>query len=146
MQPPATVAGSFRPVTADERRLVTEWMGAFQADVGEVAGDPGVYVDRRLRGGQLWCWDDGSPVSMAALSDPVEGVVRVQAVYTPPDKRNQGYGAACVAAVSSHALERGDRCILYTDLGNPTSNSIYRRIGYSAVAEVLRYEFSVESP
>jgi uncharacterized protein len=34
------------------------------------------------------------------------------------------------------------RCILYTDLGNPTSNSIYRRIGYRAVAECLRYRFT----
>jgi predicted GNAT family acetyltransferase len=31
--------------------------------------------------------------------------------------------------------------MLYTDLANPTSNSIYRRIGYRAVAEVLRYGF-----
>ena len=30
---------------------------------------------------------------------------------------------------------------LYTDLGNPTSNAIYRAIGYEAVAELLRYRF-----
>jgi predicted GNAT family acetyltransferase len=35
----------------------------------------------------------------------------------------------------------GYRCILYTDLGNPISNSVYRRIGYNAVAEALRYRF-----
>lgn len=36
------------------------------------------------------------------------------------------------------------RVILFgqsTDLGNATSNSIYRRIGYRAVAEALRYRF-----
>jgi len=37
--------------------------------------------------------------------------------------------------------DAGFRCILYTDLANPTSNSIYRRIGYRAVAEGLRYRF-----
>ena len=37
--------------------------------------------------------------------------------------------------------EAGHRCILYTDLGNPTSNSVYRRIGYRAVAEALRFRF-----
>jgi predicted GNAT family acetyltransferase len=31
---------------------------------------------------------------------------------------------------------------LYTDLGNPTSNSIYRSVGYQAVAEALRYRFT----
>ena len=37
--------------------------------------------------------------------------------------------------------EAGHRCILHTDLGNPTSNSVYRRIGYRCVAEGLRYRF-----
>jgi uncharacterized protein len=37
--------------------------------------------------------------------------------------------------------EAEHRCILYTDLGNPTSNSVYRRIGYRAVAAALRYRF-----
>jgi predicted GNAT family acetyltransferase len=32
--------------------------------------------------------------------------------------------------------------VLFTDLGNPTSNAIYRRIGYEAVAEILGYDFA----
>ena len=32
-------------------------------------------------------------------------------------------------------------CTLYTDLSNPTSNSIYRNIGYVAVADVEDIEF-----
>jgi uncharacterized protein len=40
-------------------------------------------------------------------------------------------------------FESGDRCILYTDLGNATSNAIYRAIGYHAIEEVVRYEFSM---
>jgi predicted GNAT family acetyltransferase len=47
-----------------------------------------------------------------------------------------------VAAVSAGVLAAGRRCILYTDLGNPTSNSVYRRIGYRAVVECLRYRFT----
>ena len=38
--------------------------------------------------------------------------------------------------------EAEHRFNLYTDLGNPTSNSVYRRIGYRAVAEGLRYRFA----
>lgn len=79
---------------------------------------------------------------MAALSVPVAGVVRVQVVYMPPEHRAHGYASACVAELSSAALAGGARCILYTDLGNPTSNSIYRKIGYRAVAEALRYSFT----
>jgi len=36
-------------------------------------------------------------------------------------------------------LKQGDIPALYTDLGNPVSNSVYRRIGYECVAEVTRY-------
>ena len=78
---------------------------------------------------------------MAGLSDPVSGVARVGPAYTPPDRRNSGYGSALVAGVSSAPRAEGLHCILYTDLGNPTSNSIYRAVGYKAVAEALRYRF-----
>lgn len=57
------------------------------------------------------------------------------------DRRDRGYASALVADVSDFVLTRGDRCILYTDLDNPTSNSIYRALGYRAVAEALKYRF-----
>lgn len=78
---------------------------------------------------------------MATYSKPVEGAVRLQAVYTPAERRHSLYAGACVAALSQILLDRGYHCLLYTDLGNPSSNSIYRRVGYSAVAETLRYRF-----
>jgi hypothetical protein len=62
-------------------------------------------------------------------------------VYTPPENRRRGYAAACVYGISKYCTEAGYRCVLYTDLGNPTSNAIYRRIGYRAVAEAIHYRF-----
>jgi len=46
-----------------------------------------------------------------------------------------------VHELSRRLLENGARPCLYTDLGNPTSNSIYRRIGYRALTEWVRYRF-----
>ena len=43
--------------------------------------------------------------------------------------------------LSRHIRDGGYRCILYTDLNSPVPNSIYRRIGYNAMAEALRYRF-----
>jgi len=77
----------------------------------------------------------------AGLSEPVSGVVRVGPVYTPTERRNSGYASALVAGVSSGVRSRGQRCMLYTDLANPTSNSVYQALGYRAVAEALRYAF-----
>ncbi len=78
---------------------------------------------------------------MAGRLDAVAGVERIGPVYTPPDRRGRGYASAVVAGVSRSALDAGHRCILYTDLENPTSNAIYRAIGYRAVAEALQYRF-----
>lgn len=139
---PTGVPGSLRPAEAGDRDRLVEWMQGFQADTGETGTDAALLVDLRLPVGHFWVWDDDGPVSLAALTPPVAGVVRVQAVYTPPERRRRGYAAACVAAVSEAVLANGDRCILYTDLGNPTSNRVYRSIGYQAVAEALRYRFA----
>ncbi len=137
----AEVGGHLRKAGPGDRDLVVSWIGSFQADIGERIEDPGPMVDRQLEAGRFWLWDDGGAASLAAESEPVQGVVRVRAAYTPPERRNLGYAAACVGALSKRILDGGDRPILYTDLGNPISNSVFRRIGYRAVAEVLRYRF-----
>jgi hypothetical protein len=137
--PPPT-NGRLRPAERSDRDLLISWMRAFGEETGEGAGrsDPSIIVDRR----QFWIWDDGRPMSMAVQSPPTEHVVSVSYVYTPPERRNAGYAATCVAALSRSVLAQKRRCMLSTDLGNPVSNSIYRRIGYRAVAEVLRYAFT----
>jgi predicted GNAT family acetyltransferase len=135
------VRGKLRRAASKDRALMVDWTRAFQSEIGEDSSDTELRVDRGLASGQLWIWEDVEAVSMATGREPVEGVVRVAGVYTPPEKRRRGYAEACVHALSKYVREAGYRCILYTDLANPTSNSIYRRIGYRAVAEALRYRF-----
>jgi GNAT superfamily N-acetyltransferase len=140
--PQGTPAGGhIRQASLVDLDLVLPWMRDFFADIGEDERGLELMMERRLEAGHFWLWEDGGPVSMAANSEPVEGVIRVQAVYTPPERRNRGYAGACVAGLSGRMQEAGYRCVLYTDLGNPTSNSVYRRIGYRCVAEGLRYRF-----
>jgi predicted GNAT family acetyltransferase len=138
----APIPGALRRATVDDGDLLASWFRAFQTETGEAVGDATQIAARRLTAGQLWVWDDRGAVAFAGLSETVAGVARVDPVYTPPDRRSHGYGSALVASISAMVRSNGDRCILYTDLGNPTSNSIYRAIGYRAVSEVLRYEFS----
>ena len=133
--------GAHRAATDDDLALLTAWFTAFGDEIGEVRGDVAPLVARRLAAGHLWLWDDEGPVALAAVSDPLEGVARIGPVYTPPDRRGRGFGSALVAAISAAVRARGTRCILYTDLGNPTANSVYRRLGYRAVTEALRYHF-----
>ena len=80
----AAVSGHLRKAVPEDRDLVIDWLRRFQADIGERGSDPEPLVDRRLPAGRFWLWDDGEPVSIAANSEPVKGVVRVQTAYTPP--------------------------------------------------------------
>ena len=134
--------GQLRQAGPEDRDLSILWTRAFQHEVGESGGDTKLRVDRWLAAGRIWLWvKKKETVSMAVAREPAERVVRVSGVYTPPEKRKQGFAGACVDALTKRLQGEGYRCILYTDLANPTSNSIYQRIGYRAVAEALRYRF-----
>jgi predicted GNAT family acetyltransferase len=140
---PIGVSGQLRAATRDDRDHVVACFEGFAAETGETGGHPAAVVaEHRLRVGQLSVWEDDAPVAVAGLSDPVAGVVRLGPVYTPPERRRRGYASGLVAGISAAALRDGYRCILYTDLSNPTSNAIYRAIGYRAIDEALRYSFT----
>lgn len=135
------VPGSLRLAGGQDRDLLVEWVRAYQAEVHDDVYDPARVVDRWIHDGRIRIWQDREPVSIAITRERVAGVTRIGGVFTPPQHRRQGYAAACVHAVSKSICDAGGRAILYTDLGNPTSNSIYRRLGYRAVAEGIRYRF-----
>ena len=87
--------------------------------------------------------DNGVPVTMAKISRELQTVCVIGLVYTPPYFRGKGYATACVAAVSQIALDRGfSKCVLYTDLANPISNSIYMKIGYEPICDSLDIKFT----
>jgi predicted GNAT family acetyltransferase len=85
---------------------------------------------------------EGTPVSMANKNREMQSVCGVSGVYTPPYFRGKGYASSCVTGVSRLILERGfTKCVLYTDLANPTSNSIYQKIGYRPVCDSSDIKF-----
>jgi GNAT superfamily N-acetyltransferase len=137
--PPAP--GAVRLATEADHELAVAWLTAFEAETGEGGGDADAVTRRRIASRELWIHDDGGPVSIAGLSIPTGGAVRVGPVYTPPERRGRGYASALVAQRSAAARAEGLRCLLYADLANPTSNGIYRAMGYGPVAELVRYEF-----
>ena len=80
---------------------------------------------------------------MAWHSPVVAGMARVSSVYTPAAHRRRGYGAAVTAQATRAALDAGAaEVVLFTDLANPTSNAVYRRIGYRPVEDRIRLAFT----
>lgn len=141
LRAPVGVPGALRAARAQDRDFLVTWANGFMEETGTYPISAAEVVDRHLGTGRLWLWEDGEPASIAATSAVSAGAVRVGWVYTPPERRRRGYAAACVAAVSARALTTADVCILYTQLQNPTSNALYRRLGYEPVAELLVYQF-----
>jgi predicted GNAT family acetyltransferase len=141
LRPPTGVPGELRVATADDVDLLLTWLVGFEADTGGAGSQPAT-LRRRVDAGLVRIWDHGGPMAMASLTPSLAGVSRVGLVYTPPDKRGRGYAAACTAAISQVALDTGSaRCVLYTQLSNPRSNAIYRRLGYEPIQEILHYRF-----
>jgi ribosomal protein S18 acetylase RimI-like enzyme len=142
---PTGVPGEMRDATANERDLLVSWFEAFNVEAGVLVSDAAANVDLRLaaRPSGLAVWWDGDPVSMVGFGAPTPNGVRVGPVYTPPELRGRGYASACTAAVTQRLFDAGRRFVfLYTDLANPTSNSIYRKIGYRPVMDVDQYRFA----
>lgn len=81
-------------------------------------------------------------MSLVVTGPPTPTGTRVGPVYTPPPDRGRGFASALTAAASQDQLDAGrECCFLFTDLANPTSNTIYQAIGYEPVADVAHYRF-----
>jgi RimJ/RimL family protein N-acetyltransferase len=140
--PPRPAAGQLRVAVAEDRPLLLEWWRAFERDAGLAPRDDTAGVDSRLDHGGLVMWVDGEPVSMVGVTRPVAGVVRIGPVYTPRALRARGYAGTAVAELSRRALAGGARrCMLYTDVANPTSNKIYFEVGYRRLGGWEEHEF-----
>jgi len=136
--------GQARTAVDADRGLLLAWLDAFHDE----ASPPGPResqreVDSRLRFGGLVIWEHaGAPVSLAGRTEPVGGLARIGPVYTPPELRGRGFGAAVTAAVTQAALDEGaEGVVLFTDLANPTSNTLYQRLGYQPVTDWAALRF-----
>jgi GNAT superfamily N-acetyltransferase len=137
--------GRARPGAEGEVELAARWLRAFQEEAGVHSTDVESAARAGIADGRLWLWEDegGATVSLAGRTRAAAGVSRIAPVYTPPQARRRGYGAAVTAACTADALARGvDHVVLFTDLANPTSNSVYQRIGFRPLSDrrVVRFE------
>ncbi|MFB9252366.1 GNAT family N-acetyltransferase [Sphaerisporangium melleum] len=138
LRPPSR-AGAARVAGEGDVELVVEWMRAFLAEAEpEIANDdPAPQMKHRVGQGEIMLLEDGGrPVAMAGFSLPIVGMSRIGPVYTPPELRARGYGSAVTHGATRAAAQAGaELLLLFTDLANPTSNSIYQALGYQPVTD-----------
>ncbi|MDT9693120.1 GNAT family N-acetyltransferase [Streptomyces sp. P9(2023)] len=137
--PDPAPAGRARTAGVDDIPLAVEWMRHFARDIGEDGDvDFTPNIAPRVADGRLHLWEteEAGPVSMASVSQVVAGQARVSPVFTPAGLRGRGYAGAVTTAVSRAAMDAGaEQVLLFTDVANPTSNALYRRLGYRPVTD-----------
>jgi len=150
LSPPVGVVGAPRLAQKADAELLVGWLDAFFVEAFDSESNPEasreVLVDIAAAGGHVVLWTvDGAPVAMARVHGALLGMSRIGPVYTPPEHRGHGYGAAVTAEAVRHAQCKGVRdVVLFADVDNPVSNRIYRRLGFVPVAEHVQYAFSAE--
>jgi predicted GNAT family acetyltransferase len=144
---PKGVSGSIRAYEDGDQDLVIAWMQAFVAEAlpaGAPPEDAEHWLERKLASedGGVVLWVDGEPVSFAGYGGQTPNGIRIGPVYTPPALRRRGYASGVTAELTQMLLDGGRKfCFLFTDLANPTSNSIYQRIGYRPVSDADQWRF-----
>ena len=136
--------GRLRPATKEDQTLLSEWCVQFCLDAG-IEDEITFFKTRlphKIAAASLFVWETDTVVSMAGFERERPRGVAISWVFTPLRLRGRGYATSCVAALTQRMFDSGRRfCCLYADLANPTSNNIYRTIGYRAVCDVDHWVF-----
>ena len=140
--------GAFRIATRSDREVLFQWMRAFHQEAvphDPLQSDADLYndIDSSTQLGQYFVWEkDQKCVCMVASKRETQTERWIAPVYTPKEYRGQGFGSALVAEVSKVILVSGKKAMLFTDLANPTSNSIYQKVGYQPISDFKYFIFS----
>ena len=148
--PPPPPSGRMRPASFDDLERLVAWFTEFWTEAmpeEQYTFEDALEAARlKISDGDLFIWEDGGPVAMVGRSRPTPNGCCIGPVYTPPQLRRKGYAGALTAAVSQLLLDSGKKfTALFTDLSNPTSNSIYMKIGYRPVGDFDQYWFDKDN-
>jgi len=145
--PPPQPPGRMRQAQESDVDLMAQWVYDFQHEAlpseKSTREDAENTAEAKIEDGDFFVWDDGGVTALAGKTRPTPHGTCIGPVYTPPEKRGRGYATALTAALSQLLLDQGCQfTALFTDLSNPTSNSIYQKIGYRPVCDFNEYLFS----
>jgi hypothetical protein len=135
-------AGWARSARVDEIDDLVPWLEEFAREAGVPSPDARAITEVLVRDDRLLLWEvDGEPAAMAGhaptVPTPSGRVGRIGPVYTPVGQRRHGFGAAVTSAVAVRLLRTCSTVMLFADVANPDSNSVYSGLGFEPVAEII---------
>lgn len=138
-------SGHLERATRAHESIIADWLFQFGKEtVEDISAEKAMEMAASyIEVGSAYVWmDNQTPVSMVNRSRKTQNGATVNAVYTPDEYKRKGYATSAVATLSQKILDDGfGFCSLYTDMLNPTSNNIYKRIGYYEVGTSIVYTF-----
>jgi hypothetical protein len=137
--------GRFVLADGQYKDLIVEWATSFHREV-PIGNNSKSYiqdhVDLIIRSKNAFIWIDDNPVCMVFRERPTKNSFSIGYVYTPKKYRNRGYASNLVYQMCSHSFAEGfSYCTLFADVNNPTSNSIYKKIGFREICLYAMYDF-----
>ncbi len=98
-----------------------------------------------IKSDNLFLWEvDNKICAMVNIAHRSVRYARINNVYTQPEQRKNGYASAMVAELSSILIKESLTPMLYADIKNPTSNNVYKSIGYKESGRIDNIVFNYE--
>lgn len=139
------VSGHLRLATKKDLFYLPYWRQNYQIDCGMKATSFEQTVEMivsHIEKENIYIWEDEMPVSMVVKGRKSVNGIAIVGVYTPPHLRGKGYASASVSTLSGQLLDEGYKFItLFADRSNPTSNKIYKAIGYKFIGTAKELTF-----
>jgi uncharacterized protein len=137
-------SGQMRLPVRDDIDQIAEWVVDFHNEINEPITEEGAkrMSEMKIANEDIFLWIDKGIVSMCESDRESQQGKVINLVYTPPRNRGKGYATSCVHNLCQRILDEGKLfCSLFADLDNQTSNSIYRKIGFDPILDLLHYKF-----
>lgn len=144
-----SVSGQLLKASEADLELISEYLYLFSKEALPTREkysrpDSRSFAKKAIESGTAYIWvnEKGEKVSAAHVGRPTNNGISIRAVYTPPEFRRKGYGAAVVSSVTKRMINSGYKfTTLYTDASNLTSNNVFRSVGYFEVSKSKHFSF-----
>lgn len=145
---PKVMTGELRQATQEDRITLKKYIIGFYQDCfpDQPIIDENIEksIDRLLENKSLFVLQNSKKeiISMAANTRSTLNGGTISLVYTPKEFRGFGHASTTVSLLSDILIKNGKKfTCLFTDLTNPTSNSIYQKIGFIKIGQNIHFDF-----
>jgi len=144
---PQQVSGNCRLATSFDESILFDWYKRYCEEAlpsDPLPADEMILktIRQNIADQNYYLWEDhGQTISWVGSSRETKRERWIAPVYTPKHFRGKGHASALVAEVSQTILNKSKVALLTTNLANPTSNSIYQKIGYKPLTDFRHWIF-----